>query len=751
MKKSTSYAKWLCMIVMIVLGAVQANAQDPYLEDFSSITYANKLPEGWACKGDISNFEYETDKYHTGVGSGKKALAVHPTNTENYLITPKLAAGSIAFYLRQYSKSYAASAALYYCTEKDGEFTIGAQIGTTATLAKANSPAWTKFTYTLAQDSRIAILFDGVFDDFVAPMGIAEEGGEEGGGEGTDPENPGTDPEPQPEPEKHLQITAFSRTSDWETNADENNQFSATFKVTVKNTGNVELTAEEVSVSITDAYTEGYKALATATAAKALAAGESADITLEATNLTTEKEGYVYFYAKENLENTFFKSAYGTVQSTNVYVNPYVAKFAIYAEGAYSQLSSSSTVDFGSKVTTTVSKNFEIRNAGAAPLEVSSITVPEGFTVDPSSFTVAGGSKQTFTVSLVPEADNYGEFSGNVVITHALGTFSFPVKGTTIDPDNVMIDFEDGKIPENWAHDNNFKTSSYYKYGYNFSSTPSYFTSPRIVIKEGKALSFKAEKGSSSYTPVLTLSYSVNGRDWTEVKNFSSELTTSFQTFVVDEIPAGKWFIKFEGKYFDIDDITGFSYSKELLVPIAIASTGYATFAPQQNVTLTEDINAYIVKSYNNGEAYVTLSPISGIIAQGEGIIVEGEPNTIIDVETTEEAAEKNAENILVGTLAATPLAEGEAYILVEEEGQAVFSLCAAGTIAAGKAYLPASVANAAPSLKIVMEDDATAIDSLTTAKPQNRTTAVYNLAGQKVSTGYKGIIIRNGKKMMVK
>ncbi len=737
------------MIVMIVLGAVQANAQDPYLEDFSSITYANKLPEGWACKGDISNFEYETDKYHTGVGSGKKALAVHPTNTENYLITPKLAAGSIAFYLRQYSKSYAASAALYYCTEKDGEFTIGAQIGTTATLAKANSPAWTKFTYTLAQDSRIAILFDGVFDDFVAPMGIAEEGGEEGGGEGTDPENPGTDPEPQPEPEKHLQITAFSRTSDWETNADENNQFSATFKVTVKNTGNVELTAEEVSVSITDAYTEGYKALATATAAKALAAGESADITVVATNVTADKEGYVYFYAKENLENTFFKSAYGTVQSTNVYVNPYVAKFAIYAEGAYSQLSSSSTVDFGSKVTTTVSKNFEIRNAGAAPLEVSSITVPEGFTVDPSSFTVAGGSKQTFTVSLVPEADNYGEFSGNVVITHALGTFSFPVKGTTIDPDNIVVDFVGGVIPSNWTHSSGFKGLTYGGGVGSVSSTTTsaYLQSPRITIKEGKKLSFDAEKYGSS-TSHLTLSYSANGKDWTEVKDYGSEMTSSFKTFIVDEIPAGKWFIKFEGTYFDIDNITGFGYCTEPLVDLKISALGYATFAPQYDVTIPESIEAYIVEAQTISNS-VKLSPITGTIAKGEGVIVKGEPEAIIIFDVVE-AAEKNAENILVGTTKATELQANEAYILVEEEGQAVFSLCAAGTIAAGKAYLPASVANAAPSLKIVMEDDATAIDSLTTAKP-NLTTATYNLAGQKVSTSYKGIIIRNGKKVMVK
>lgn len=737
------------MVVMIVLGAVQANAQDPYIEDFSSTagsSYAvTSLPEGWACKGTLGSFEKESDKYH----NGKPGIAIHP-NTTNYLITPKLAAGQIVFWLRQYTKSYAASAKVYYCTESNGEFTIGSQIGNEATLPK-NATTWTSFKYTLESDSRVAILFDGVLDDFAAVNGIVEDGGE-GGGEGTDP-NPGTDPEPEPEPEKHLQITAFTRTCDLDVNADASGNFTATFSVTVKNTGNVELSAEEVSVSITDAYTEGYNVLATATATKPLAVDASVTIPVEVTSVCISSvEKKVDFYAKENIDNTFYKySSYSSYPSSaSVYVQPYVAKFAIYETGGSSSLSSYYSLDFG-KVSAITSKSFEIRNAGAAPLEVSSINVPEGFTVDPSSFTVAGGDKQAFTVSLVPVADNYGDYSGNVVITHSLGTFSFPVKGTTIDPDNIVVDFVGGVIPSNWTKIGGFSASTYAGGIGSVSSTSSKggLQSPRITIKEGKTLSFKAEKYGTSGTSHLTLSYSANGKDWTEVKDYGSEMTTSWKTFVVDEIPAGKWFIKFEGTYFDIDDITGFGYCNEPLVDLKISALGYSTFAPQYDVTIPETIETYIVKAQSISDA-VKITPITGTIAKGEGVIVKGEPNAIIIFDTVE-TAEANAENILVGTTAAKALAEGEAYILFEEEGQAVFSLCAAGTIAAGKAYLPAAGLNAAPALKIVMEDETTAIDNLTISQPQNRTTAVYNLAGQKVSTGYKGIIIRNGKKMMVK
>lgn len=715
------------MIVMIVLGAVQANAQS-YVEGFAGSTSTNKLPEGWGYIGSLSKFEIDADRYHTGVGEGKKAIAVTGnagSNTDSYLVTPKIAAGPFLFYLRQYSKNYTASAKVFYCSVQDGKYVLGEQIGDAVNMSKVNTPSWSYFTFNLASDSRVAILFNGILDDFVATMGLSDE------------------PDvAEPIEGKHLEVTGITRTSAATATANESNKFSAAFKVTVRNAGTEALTADEVSVSLTNSNATNHTVYATAKATKGIAAGESVDIAIEATDIDAGNGGEMKFYAKENIEKTFCKTP------ATVTVTAYIAKFAIYAQGATTELSATATQDFGGKVTATVTKNFEIRNGGIAPLEVTSITVPEGYAVEPASFTVAAGDKQTFSVSLVPQEGVFGTFSGNVVIAHSLGEFSFPVSGTCVDPDDVMIDFEDGKIPTGWTNDYYFQTSTYLKYGYVGTSTVSALTSPRIVIKEGKKLSFKAEKGSSYYAPQLVLYYSANGRDWTVAKDYTNELTANFQTFVVDGIPAGKWFIKFSGKYFDIDDITGFGYCKEQLVPIAIGSTGYATFAPQQNVTLTEDINAYIVKSYNNGEAYVAVSPITGVLAKGEGIIVEGEPNTIIDVETTEETAEKNAENILVGTLAATTLAEGEAYILAEEEGQAVFSLCAAGNIAAGKAYLPAP-ANAAPALKIVKEDDATAIKKTETSETFG--TSIYNLAGQKVSTDYKGIIIRNGKKMMVK
>lgn len=51
---------------------------------------------------------------------------------------------------------------------------------------------------------------------------------------------------------RYLNITAFTCTSEASVVADENNEFTATFNVTVQNTGTASLSADEVSVSLTD-------------------------------------------------------------------------------------------------------------------------------------------------------------------------------------------------------------------------------------------------------------------------------------------------------------------------------------------------------------------------------------------------------------------------------------------------------------------------------------------------------------------
>lgn len=193
---------------------------------------------------------------------------------------------------------------------------------------------------------------------------------------------------------------------------------------------------------------------------------------------------------------------------------------------------------------------------------------------------------------------------------------------------------------------------------------------------------------------------------------------------------------------------------KVQLLPIAeegltatIGFTGYATFCPSFDVNVPEGVEVYTVSALN--EESVALAQYEGDkIKAGEGVILKGADKSVAGFAKTTDATAIPG-NLLVGATTDKALAAGEAYLLANDGGSAAFLLCEAGTLSAGKAYLPANGANA-PSLSIVI-DDATAIEGLTASKPQNLTTSVYNLAGQKVGADYKGIVIVNGKKLIKK
>jgi hypothetical protein len=56
------------------------------------------------------------------------------------------------------------------------------------------------------------------------------------------------------------------------------------------------------------------------------------------------------------------------------------------------------------------------------------------------------------------------------------------------------------------------------------------------------------------------------------------------------------------------------------------------------------------------------------------------------------------------------------------------------------------------PNIKIILSDDDTdGIKSIENSELRTENSDYYNLAGQKVDAGYKGIVIRNGKKFVVK
>ena len=91
-------------------------------------------------------------------------------------------------------------------------------------------------------------------------------------------------------------------------------------------------------------------------------------------------------------------------------------------------------------------------------------------------------------------------------------------------------------------------------------------------------------------------------------------------------------------------------------------------------------------------------------------------------------------------------LAEGEAYILTKE---GKFNLCNAGTLAMGKAYIPASSFGGSVKELSLSFAGATSINGIENAKTADN--AIFNLAGQRIQNPGKGLYIVNGKKFIMK
>lgn len=180
-------------------------------------------------------------------------------------------------------------------------------------------------------------------------------------------------------------------------------------------------------------------------------------------------------------------------------------------------------------------------------------------------------------------------------------------------------------------------------------------------------------------------------------------------------------------------------------VSASVGTTGWASFTSPIDFTVAKENEVYYASEANSSTISLTALEAGAKVKAGEGVLVNGEGTHTFESAT--EATEISG-NLLVGATEDKDLAEESAYILANQDGKAVFSLCTAGTIAAGKAYLPNTTASAARTLQFVT-DDANSIKNAVESKMQK--SGAYNLAGQKVGADYKGIVIENGVKVIKK
>lgn len=171
----------------------------------------------------------------------------------------------------------------------------------------------------------------------------------------------------------------------------------------------------------------------------------------------------------------------------------------------------------------------------------------------------------------------------------------------------------------------------------------------------------------------------------------------------------------------------------------------------------TKGVKAYIVTSTGDNNTVVeevtSVPANTGVILESQGGAVSEDTSFKLYTAATA-SLEDGKTNLLQAAVSDYTVQSGETvYGYGKKNQKEGFYLYAPGrTVSAGKAYLKLTTSSAKPFFSFGAGSTTTGIEH--TAFSHNngdREEAVYNFAGQRVGNGYKGIVIKNGKKYIEK
>ena len=199
--------------------------------------------------------------------------------------------------------------------------------------------------------------------------------------------------------------------------------------------------------------------------------------------------------------------------------------------------------------------------------------------------------------------------------------------------------------------------------------------------------------------------------------------------------------------------MTGVSLVKETPANIVKTSSanlqGYKTFYNAEfNYEVDENTDIYIAAAPNNGYVSLTKVDADRIIPAGTPVILKTANQYDITLTPTAATSSNDFSANVLKVATSTGVING-AYILAYTKADGLGFYNYTGSLDAGDVYLTAT-AGSNVRLSIVADGETTGIAGVD-AEAGKDTEAIYNMAGQRVDGSYKGIVIKNGKKYMIK
>ncbi len=189
---------------------------------------------------------------------------------------------------------------------------------------------------------------------------------------------------------------------------------------------------------------------------------------------------------------------------------------------------------------------------------------------------------------------------------------------------------------------------------------------------------------------------------------------------------------------------------KEYQDKATVTAAGWATFVSRRAVDFSKssDITAYTVK-YDATANQVTLSPVTAIPGNTAVVVKAnagtyelqrgGNSTTVADNDLTFSWSDKKV------------TAEYNIYVLAQQgDGCGFYAVKNGDSVAPFKGYLTITASTAAAKPFYALGNTTTGISNVVKATG-NEECVRYNLAGQRVSNNYKGLVIVNGHKVIIK
>lgn len=157
-------------------------------------------------------------------------------------------------------------------------------------------------------------------------------------------------------------------------------------------------------------------------------------------------------------------------------------------------------------------------------------------------------------------------------------------------------------------------------------------------------------------------------------------------------------------------------------------------------------LSAYKVTAVNDKLTLVKVRHANA----GEGVILQGETGKEYETSYTGLFLdEDNSDNLLKGTASGPVTANGKIYVLAKKnQGLGFYKLADNEEVPPNKAYLEIDDANNARDFFGFDDGTTTSISSVAEVE---QPTPIYNMAGQRVSGSFSGLVIQNGRKYIRK